>query len=197
MRVTAGIIAILILWLAYTGWPFVDLYRLATAVQASDVAAVNRQVDFRGLRASLTTQLVTTYLRLTGKTGRAGSLLEQLAAGAGASLAEPMVSKLITPEALLGLLQNGKPTGVLTDSAPSFQGLSTESLGNVWRAYANSEYGIGRFFVAVPVDKPAAESFRLQFCLTAWTWMLCGAELPEQLLVRLAQELIKNANGRR
>src|SRR6516164_2993878 len=29
---------------------------------------------------------------------------------------------------------------------------------------------------------------RLQFCLHSWTWNLCGIELPESLLVAMAQE---------
>jgi hypothetical protein len=33
--------------------------------------------------------------------------------------------------------------------------------------------------------------FRLEFCLTGWTWKICGAELPEQLQVRLVQEILK------
>jgi hypothetical protein len=191
MRVTIGIAAVLILWLAYTVWPFVSLYRLASGVQARDIAAVSQQVDFRALRASLATQIVATYLRLTGKIGRSGSLLDQLTVGVGVSLADPIVTKLISPEVLLELLQNGKPSGVFSESVPSLQGLSSEALGNAWRAYVNSEFGIGRFFIRVPVDKPAAESFRLQFCLAGLTWNLCGAELPEQLQVRLAQEIIK------
>jgi Protein of unknown function (DUF2939) len=178
------------LWLAYTVWPFIELNRLATAVEARDVAALKKQVDFRALRASLTSQIVATHLRLTGKTGRPGSLLEQFVAGVGASIADPLVAKLISPEALLELLQNGKPSGVFAEDVPSIQGLSSEALGNVWRAYANSEFGIGRFFIVVPVDTPAGERFRLQFCLADWTWKLCGAELPEQLQVRLAREII-------
>jgi hypothetical protein len=193
MRVTLSIAAILIVWLAYTVWPFIELYRLARAVETRDVTMIEQQVDFRRLRASLTSQIVATYLRLTGKTGQPGSLLEQFAVGVGASLADPMVSKLISPEALLQLLQNGKPSGVLSDNDPSIQGLSSEALGTAWRAYANSEFGIGRFLILVPVDKPIAESFRLQFCLADWTWKLCGAELPEQLQIRLAKEIIESA----
>jgi hypothetical protein len=191
MRVTTGIAAALVFWLLYTAWPFVEVYRLASAVQARDVNTLKEQVDFRALRASLTTQIVAAYLRLTGKTGRPGSLLEQFAAGIGASVAEPIVAKLISPEALLELLQNGKPSGVFSDNVPSIQGLNSDAVGNVWRAYVNSEFGIGRFFITVPVDKPTAESFRLQFCLASWTWKLCGAELPEQLAVRLAQEIVR------
>ena len=191
MRLTIGVVAVLFLWLAYTAWPFVVVYRLASAVQARDVATVSQKIDFDALRASLTTQIVATYLRLTGKTGRPGSILEQFATGVAASVADPLVAKLISPGALLELLQNGTAPGVFSNNVPPVQGLSSEALGGIWRAYVNSEFGIARFFILVPVDKPASDSFRLQFCLTGWTWKLCGVELPQQLQVRLAQEIIK------
>jgi len=183
MRWTIGIsTSLLVLWLAYAVWPFFTVYQLASAVQARDVAAVNALVDFPALRGSLTAQIVRTYLRMTGKAGRPGSILEQFAVGIGASVADAIVAKLISPFALLDLLQNGRPSGVFSDNV----------LGNVWRVYANSELGIARFFVAVPVDKPPVESFRLGFCLAGWRWKLCSAELPEQLQLRLAQEISKS-----
>jgi hypothetical protein len=191
MRVAIGIAAVLFLWLAYTIWPFIEVYRLANSVQARDAAAVSQKIDFDALRASLTTQIAATYLRLTGKTGRPGSVLERFVVGVAASVVDPLVAKLISPDALLELLQNGNPTGVFSDNAPRMQGLSLEALGSVWRAYVNSEFGIARFLILVPVDKPASDSFRLQFCLTGWAWKLCGIELPQQLQDRLAQEIIK------
>jgi hypothetical protein len=193
MRWTIGIgTSLLALWLAYAVWPLFTVYRLASAVQSRDVAAISELVDFPALRRSLTVQIVRTYLRLTVKAGRSGSVLEQFAVGVGASVADPIVAKLISPDALLDLLQNGRLSGVFSDSVLSIEGLSSEALGNPWRVYANSELGLARFFVAVPVDKPPMESFRLGFCLTRWRWKLCGAELPEQLQLRLAQEISKS-----
>ena len=193
MRWTIGIGTIaLVLWLAYSVWPFFAVYRLASAVQARDVAAVDELVDFPALRRSLTTQIVRTYLRITGKAGQRGSMLENFAVGAAASVADPIVAKLISADALLDLLQNGRPPGVFSDNAPSIEGLSSQALGNVWRVYTNSELGIARFFIAVPVDKQPGESFRLGFCLTGWRWKLCSAGLPEQLQFRLAQEISKS-----
>jgi Protein of unknown function (DUF2939) len=193
MRWTIGIgTSLLVLWLAYAVWPFFTVYRLASGVEARDVAAVNELVDFPALRKSLTAQIVRTYLRMTGKIGRSGSMVEQFAIGLGASVADPIVAKLISPGALLDLLQNGRPSGVFSDNFPSIQGLSVDALGNIWRAYTNSELGIARFFITVPVDKPPEESFRLGFCLTGWTWKLCSADLPEQLQARLAQEISKS-----
>jgi hypothetical protein len=185
-----GIAVFVVLWLGYAAGPFLAVYRLVDAVQARDVATLTERVDFPALRASLTAQIVRTYLRITGKAGRPGSLLEQFAVGIGSSIVDPIVSKLMSPEALLDLLRNGRPPAM--ENAPSITGLSSEALGNFWRIYMNSELGIGRFFVTVPVDKPAADSFRLQFCLRGWTWKLCGAEIPEKLQVRLAQEIVKS-----
>jgi hypothetical protein len=61
--------------------------------------------------------------------------------------------------------------GFRSQSAPD--GLSAETLGNVWRAYLSSELGIARFFLDLPVDKPRQETFRLQFCLRDWTASSC------------------------
>src|SRR5260370_18899791 len=162
-----ALVAGLVLWLGYATGPFLAVYRLVDAVQARDVAALTVRVDFLALRASLTAQIVRTYLRITGKAGRPGSLLEQFAVGIGTSIADPIMAKLITPEALLDLLRNGRPPTL--ENVPAIEGLSSEALRNVWRVYLNSELGIGRFFVIVPVDKPVAESFPLQFFLRSWT----------------------------
>src|SRR5262249_23763889 len=157
---------LLFLWLAYSVWPFFSVYQLARAVQARAVTTVKELVDFRALRGSLTTQILRTYLRMTGKIRRSGSMLEQFAIGLAASVPDPIVATLICADALLDLLQNGRPSGVFSDNVPSSQGLSSDALGNFWRAYINSELGIARFFITVPVDKPPEESFRLGFCLT-------------------------------
>ena len=191
MRTTIVISAALVfLWLAYAISPFFGVYNLLRVVQDRDVAELSARVDFPALRKSLTAQIVRTYLTITGKIGQTGSIVEQFAVAAGSSLAEPMVAKLVSPEALLELLQNGGPSNVFAENAPSVPGLSSEALGSWWRVYANSELGIARFFLDVPVDKPRNESFRLQFCLKSWTWQLCGVELPELLQVRLAQQLL-------
>jgi Protein of unknown function (DUF2939) len=197
MRLTTTIgAAVLALCLAYAAWPYFGVYELVAAVQARDVAAVNERIDFPALRRSLTAQLVRTYLRITGKGGRPGSVLEQFAVGFGATVADPIVAKLVAPEALLDLLRDGRPSGVFSDNVPSIEGVSTKALGNIWRLYWNSELRLGKFFVAVPVDKPRADRFRLEFCLAGWTWRLCGTELPEQLQVRLVQEILKTEQRR-
>ena len=166
MRKTILISAALVaVWLTYAASPFFAVYDLLRSVQESNVVELSARVDFPAVRRSLTAQIVRTYLRISGKTGQSGSLVEQLAVSVGASLADPMVAKLVSPETFLNLLRDGKPGDVLSQSAPSVGGLSSEGLKSLWRVYANSELGIARFFLNVPVDKAPQESFHLQFCL--------------------------------
>jgi hypothetical protein len=149
------------------------------------------RIDIAALRGSLSVQIVRAYLRTSGKGARPGSIIEQFTVGIGASAVDPMVAKLVTPEALLDLLATGRPSGGFADDMRPIEGLSSQALGSIWRAYANSELGIARFLINVPVDKPTAERFRLKFCLTSWMWKLCDVELPEQLQIRIAQEVLK------
>ena len=201
MRMTLSISAALVaLWLAYAVSPFVAAYRLVGAVADRDAAALSAGVDFRALRASLGEQIARTYLRITGKAGAPGSLrdqlAQQLAVGVAASIADQILVDLVSPQGLLDFLRTGAPPDVEPDGLPTPAGLSPQALGNVWRAYLNSELGIARFFLDVPVDKPRQENFRLQFCLRDWTWKLCGIELPEALQLRMAQELVKRESSR-
>jgi Protein of unknown function (DUF2939) len=201
MRMTLSISAALVaLWLAYAVSPFVAAYRLVGAVADRDAAALSAGVDFRAVRASLGEQIARTYLRITGKAGAPGSLrdqlAQQLAVGVAASVADQILVDLVSPQGLLDFLRTGAPPDVESDGLPTPAGLSPQALGNVWRAYLNSELGIARFFLDVPVDKPRQESFRLQFCLRDWAWKLCGIELPEALQLRLARELVKRESSR-
>ncbi len=192
MRTTILISAVLLaVWLAYAASRFFAVYDLLWIVQERNLAELPARVDFPAVRRSLTPQIVRTYLRISGRTGQSGSVAEQLAVSVGASLADPLVSKLVSPEAFVELLRTGGPSDVFSEDIPSVEGFSSEGLKNLWRVYANSELGIARFFLDVPVDKPQQETFRLQFCLKNWTWRLCGVELPELLQLRLAQEVLK------
>jgi len=178
------------LWVAYAASPFVSVYRLVVVVDRHDVASLSERVDFTALRRSLSTQIAQAYLRVSGKGGDPNSLRDRLLAGIGASVADPIVAEFVSPQAFLSFLQTGQVPGT-PEKAAIAGGLSTEALGSFWRAYLNSELGVARFFLDVPVDKPRQERFRLQFCLRSWIWKLCGIELPEPLLESIARELMR------
>ena len=200
MRWTLRAIAVLVaLWIAYVAWPFFALYELAEAIQRRDGATVANRINVPAVRHSLTEQVAATYLQLTGREARLGPIGRGMAVAAAASIADPIVAKLISAEALLELLHSGWPRAVLPERSADapvvqgsiVQGLTSGSFGNLWRVFVQSEQGLRRFDIGVPLDSPPTRRLKLQFRLTHWVWKLCGIELPEELRVRLARELIR------
>jgi hypothetical protein len=192
MRLTLSTIAaVAVLVGAWAVWPFFALYDLANAVQSRDPAAVTRRVNFSAVRQSLTEQIVVTYLQLSGRDARLGQIGRGLAVGAVTSIADPLAARLISAETLVELLNNGWPTSVLPDQAPSLQGLSPSTLGTAWQIFVRSEQGVRRFDLTVPATAVRARQFTLRFRLVSWTWKLTGIGLPDELRVRLARELIR------
>ena len=181
---------VLVLLAGYTVWPVAALYKLATAVETRNAAAINDATDWTALRRDLTSQVVATYLRLTGKSSGLGEVGSRFATGIGVTIADPVVADLLTPESLLDLLQLGGGGAVLQRS-PDIAPLKASALDSAWRVWLASEYRIGDFFVGLPPERAVTARFRLHLRLVNWTWRLVGIDLPEELRVRLAQEVIK------
>lgn len=185
MRWKIPVAAIIILLAAYTAWPFYGLYSIASAVEARDSIALRSLVDFRGLRLSLIRQISTAHLTLTGRAAQLGPA----AASAASMIAHAVVGELITPEALMDLLDKGSagPLGGGEAVVP----IARAGLRNVWKTWLNSDYGVGTFFVALPPDRPGNQQFGLRLRLFNWRWKLTGIDMPEELRLRLAQEWLK------
>ena len=83
--------------------PFVALYQLAQAVEARDTAAISERVNFHAL-LSLSKQIVSEYLRTMGRGQELDTFERNLATSAGTTLADPLVARLVTPEAVVSLL---------------------------------------------------------------------------------------------
>ena len=106
MRWTVWIAVVLLVVLsAYAVWPVVGFYKIASAVESRDTAALTQRVDFRSLRKALTKQLIATYLELTRK--KLGLIEKSIAVGVGGSIADPIVARLVNAETLLDLLTKG------------------------------------------------------------------------------------------
>jgi len=186
MRTTLVVLVTLgLAWIGYVVWPLHDLFQLARAIERADVAEVRRHVDFPRVTHSLAQQIVEAYLQRTGT--RAGPLLP----GAVASIADPIVAKLTSPDALTELLRDGWPRDVLPERPSDALGVSVDGLGTAWQVFVASEYGIGRYEVPVPVAQPPERAFLLQLRLVRWRWRLSGVRLPERVRFGLADELIK------
>jgi hypothetical protein len=190
-RVILTLLALFLLIIIYAASPYSGLYRILSAVQTRDAAALSKNVDFSHLRQSLTSQIIENYLKLTGRSERLGQFGSSMAVGIGTAIAEPILSQMLNPEGLIALLQNGRvnvgPQPVAVQLGP----LSNNSLGSFWDAVRNSDYGLGRFFISLPTSAPPQEQFRLELQLLEWRWKLTAITLPEQLRMGLATELAK------
>jgi hypothetical protein len=185
MRKTlAAIVLFALLTLAWTAWPLFALYDLSRAVRTADAAAMERRVDFPALRRSLGVQLGQTYARLTGQ--RPDGLI---VATAG-SVVDPLVARLIAPDVLTDLLRHGWPKTLIAAPPPVIDAPNLQTLGDVWRLYIASDYGIGRFRLGLPLSATAERQYRLHLDLRNWRWRLAGLDLPRDLQERLARELI-------
>jgi hypothetical protein len=189
MRKTIATLVVLsLILIGYTAWPLYNLFVLVRAIETRDVDTVVRHVYFNQVRISLTNQIVDAYVR---RTGIQISPLARSMATAALGIADPIVNKLISPEALSELLAVGWPVPVLPDPPPGTIGITRSTIGNIWQVFGNSEYGVGRFEVAAPAVLPPRERFWLTFRLLQWRWQLVAVTLPENIQNLLADELIK------
>jgi hypothetical protein len=195
MRKTiVALVVIGLVWVGYTAWPLYELTVLVRAIDARDLATVTQHVNFDRVRVSLTEQVIAAYIRRSGI--NPGPFAQQ-AVIVGLSIADPIVTKLVSREALSDLLALGWPAAVIPDPPPSTLGINSDTLGTAWQVFAASHYGIARFEISAPSALPPANRFRLIFQLLAWRWQLVGLRLPEHIQNLLADELIKAVRERR
>jgi hypothetical protein len=185
------VLATITLLTGYTVSPIYGLYRIASAVETRNSAALQELIDFPSLRVSLAQQIAGSYQKKLTDTSTDPSK-RPVTAGVGGTIADAMLAKIIlNPERLLDLL--GK--GWVSADPPPLSGLAApfaaNSLGSVWQTWLNSDYSGRSFYVAVPVDRPSDQRFRVRLRLVQWVWKLSGLDLPESMITRLTQELTR------
>ena len=196
MRWTLRISFLLFLaWLIFLASPFVALYDLSKAVEAKDLARIGERVNFNALRVSLSRQILGAFVD-----GRdLGDLDRQLALGAGAAILNPVVEQLVTPEALVDLLEDGWPqqvTGGGNGGASPLR-INAASFGLGWRTFIASEsLGFRSITIPLPAAEPKEKQFRVTLRLRGTTWRLTGIELPQSLrdalIKRVSQTVSKD-----
>jgi len=190
MRKTICTILILaVLTLGYMASVFPTLYRFVEAVDANNTAEVEQVVDFRTLHAAMAQQITAAYLRRTDT--KLSPFAQAMAGYTAVLIAEPLVAKLVVPEAFVDFLRN--PVSALTapDGSPiEVPGISNSSLGTVWETFLHSEYGFGTFDVVVPVDALPDQRFMLRFRLAQWRWRFKSIVLPPLVADALADQLV-------
>jgi hypothetical protein len=181
---------LLVAWAIFMVSPFFALYDLSKAVEAKDMQRIVERVNFNALRASLARQILGQFL----KTQDLGGLDPQTAAQAGTATLNPVLEELITPQALMDLLDDGRlqqyegeaiSNGILAPLT-----FDAASLEQAWRTFILSEtQGFRAITIPLPADQPKARQFRITLRLSNATWRLTGLELPENL----RKELTKRA----
>jgi hypothetical protein len=187
MRWTLRISFLLLLaWAIFLVSPFVALYDLSKAVQAKDIERITERVNFNALRVSLAHQILGEFL----KTQNIGGLDEQVAAKAGTATLNPVLEELITPQAVIDLLDDGQLQQATAGGSAPLIRLEPGSLGKLWRTFILSEsQGFRAISIPVPVDEPKDKQFKVTMRLSGTTWRLTGIDLPAPL----REELIKRA----
>src|SRR3954468_10849191 len=191
-----SIAVLVVAWALFLASPFLSLYRLASAVDARDVAAIEERMDMPEVRSNFTRQLIEEYLRSIGKAGAVAGLDRQIAAQASATLADPLVAQLVTPEALIDLLDDGWPQRMISaDAAPKTPvSFRLGSIARAWRLFVTSENrGFRKVYIVLPHNRPPAERFRLLLRLTDTTWRVTSIDLPHHLLESLVKKLPRSA----
>ncbi|MGB8177167.1 MAG: DUF2939 domain-containing protein, partial [Pseudolabrys sp.] len=193
MRWTLVIIFALIILLAgYTVWPFYGLYRIASAVETRNSAALQDLVDFPSLRASMAQQIANAHLKITGKSAESSDGSRSLGSRFGAMIADALLAKIIfNPERLLDLLGKGSVSANPSPPSGLAAPFAANSLGSAWQTWLNSDYSGANFYVAVPVDRPFDQRFGVRLRWVDWDWKLSGLDLPESMALDLAQELAR------
>ena len=181
------LVIIALVWIGYIAWPLYELAVMGRAIDDRDLATVARHVNFDRVRVSLTEQVVAAYMRRSGI--KPNLLAEQ--AVAGLSILNPVVNKLVSPEALSDFLAAGWPVAIAPNPPPGTLGINQKTLGTAWQIFGASNYGISRFGVSAPMESPPPNRFRLEFQLLAWRWQLARVILLENIQNLLADELIK------
>lgn len=181
---------LLLAWAIFMVSPFVALYDLSKAVEARDVERITERVNFNALRVSLARQILGEYL----KTQELDGLGRQAATQAGTAVLNPVLEELITPQAVIDLLEDGQlqQVGGSASAGGLFFPLAfdTASLATAGRIFIRSEsQGFRAITIPLPVDEAAERQFRVTLRLRGTTWRLTGIELPEPL----REELVKRA----
>jgi hypothetical protein len=142
MRWTLRISFLLFLaWAIFMVSPFVALYDLGKAVEARDIDRIMERVNFNALRTSFSKQILREYL----KNEKLDEVEQNFAAQAGAAVLNPVIEELVSPQALVDLLEDGWPQQATVGSGETVPPLrmnldvDLSSLKQAWRTFIASE----------------------------------------------------------
>lgn len=189
-RVFQGIAVLAVLMAAYCIWPLIGLNQIADAVERKDAASLSERLDRAALKRSLVDQIGRTYLTLSGKDRGLSPRQIELALYLAATLASPRIDKLLEPEALIALLEEGGTESYAKVGRIGMPKLEGPNFRNLFRVVRNTEYAGRDFYVTLPLTAEEQTGYRIRLTLRNWTWKLSGVGLPPDVQMRIAREII-------
>lgn len=185
MRWFLGIVVAAIVTAAvYYGSALYSLSDLVAATRDGNGAAIVARTNFPRLSNSLSSQIVKAYLERVGATRRVGAAERMLVSGYGATIADVMVSKLLTPENLTELLKAGQLAE--TKESPAVTGLP--SLTDLEKINLLTQFGrvhyINPVKLSIRISKSADPEDATAIVLhrSSLSWKLAGIDLPRKVL---------------
>lgn len=175
----------------YYGSALYGLSDLAAATRDGDGAAIVARTDLPRLGRSLSEQIVDAYLKRVSANRRVGTMERMLVGGYGATVADALVSKMLTPENLTELLKAGRLADAKT--APALTGLP--SLADLQKINLLTQFGRVRYInpvkLSIRVSKSAdpEEATSIVLHRSSLTWKLAGIDLPRKVLREIAASL--------
>ncbi|MGN6310992.1 MAG: DUF2939 domain-containing protein [Xanthobacteraceae bacterium] len=192
MRWFLGIVAATIVTAAvYYGSALYSLSDLAAATRNGNGAAIVARTDLPRLSSSLSEQIVKAYLERVGAHRRVGAMERVLVGGYGATVADVLVSKLLTPENLTELLKAGQLAE--TKTSPALTGLP--SLTDLQKINLLTQFGRIHYInpvklsIRVSKSKDPEEATAIVLHRSSLTWKLAGIDLPRKVLREIAASL--------
>jgi hypothetical protein len=192
MRWFLGIVIAAVATIAtYYGSALYSLAHLTEATRTGDGAAIVARTDLPRLSRSLSEQIVNAYLERVGANRRVGTMERMLLGGYGATIADALVSKLLTPENLTELLKSGQLAE--TQTSPALSGLP--SLADLQKINLLTQFGrihyINAVKLSIRVSKSADPEQATAIVLhrSSLTWKLAGIDLPRKVVREIAASL--------
>jgi hypothetical protein len=179
-----SIVAVFVATGIYVGSAIFSLNGLVAAAKAGNGAEILTRTDMPRLRRSLVDQIVSAYLTRTGQ-NRVIKPIERVVANAyGATIADALISKMLTTENLTNILQNGSLGAGGNNQIIALGGIDTTK---VLRS-------LSRLSLVKPVelsvrlgDEEGTGAISLHFAGNGWK--LSGLNLPTRAVQELAKGL--------
>jgi Protein of unknown function (DUF2939) len=179
-----SIVAVVVALAVYVGSAIVSLNGLVGAAKAGNGVEILARTDVPRLKRSLVDQIVSAYLIRTGQ-NRPIKPIERLVANTyGATIADALISKMLTAENLTKILQNGALGADGDNRIIALGDIDTSKLLE----------SLGRLSFVKPVelsvrlgDDESAGSISLHF--EGDGWKLSGLNLPAKTVQELAMSL--------